>query len=321
MSTPARIGVMLPRDLLAGHVIDFVQRAEQLGFHEVWVVEDLGYRGGIAQAAVALGCTTSIRIGVGILPAAARNVAFTAMEIATLEALHPGRLDVGIGHGVPDWMASLGIWPRKPLTFLDGYVQSLSALLRGDAVTLAEGADPVALDPSALPPTVPPIVLGVRGPRSLAVSGRVANGTVLAEPTTPEYVRAALASIAAQRPHRLVAYNLAAVDDDPVAALATVRPALQWVGEKDAAPHIDPLDIADELRALRASSADRHEFIARMPEAWVRRLALAGDPMQVRARLGELDAAGATDHVLIPVGDDPLGTLDSLARVLDPRVD
>ena len=321
MSTPARIGVMLPRDLLAGHVIDFVQRAEQLGFHEVWVVEDLGYRGGIAQAAVALGCTTSIRIGVGILPAAARNVAFTAMEIATLEALHPGRLDVGIGHGVPDWMASLGIWPRKPLTFLDGYVQSLSALLCGDAVTLAEGADPVALDPSALPPTVPPIVLGVRGPRSLAVSGRVADGTVLAEPTAPEYVRAALASIAAQRPHRLVAYNLAAVDDDPVAALATVRPALQWVGEKDAAPHIDPLDIADELRALRASSADRHEFIARMPEAWVRRLALAGDPMQVRARLGELDAAGATDHVLIPVGDDPLGALDSLARVLDPRED
>jgi 5,10-methylenetetrahydromethanopterin reductase len=209
MSTPARIGVMLPRDLLAGHVIDFVQRAEQLGFHEVWVVEDLGYRGGIAQAAVALGCTTSIRIGVGILPAAARNVAFTAMEIATLEALHPGRLDVGIGHGMPDWMASLGIWPRKPLTFLDGYVQSLSALLRGDAVTLAEGADPVALDPSALPPTVPPIVLGVRGPRSLA-----------------------------------------------------------------------------------------------------------GDAQQVRARLDELDSAGTTDHVLIPVGDDPVDALDSLAGVL-----
>ena len=180
MATSARIGVMLPRDLPAGQVIDFVKRAEHLGFHEVWVVEDLGYRGGIAQAAVALGCTTSIRIGVGILPAAARNVAFTAMEIATLEALHPGRLDLGIGHGMPDWMASLGIWPRKPLTFLHAYVQSLTALLRGEAVVLDEGAGPVALDPSALPPTVPPMLLGVRGPRSLAVSGRVADGTVLA---------------------------------------------------------------------------------------------------------------------------------------------
>ena len=316
MASPARIGVMLPRDTPAGQVIDFVQRAEQLGFHEVWVVEDLGYRGGIAQAAVALGCTTSIRIGVGILPAAARTVAFTAMEIATLEALHPGRLDVGIGHGVPAWMASLGIWPTKPLTFLDAYVQSLNALLRGEAVTLEDGADPVALDPSALPVTVPPILLGVRGPRSLAVSGRVADGTVLAEPTTPEYARSALASIAAQRPHRLVAYNLAVVDDDPAAALAAARPTLQWVGERDVAPHIDPLDIADELRALRASSADRHDFVARMPDAWVARLALAGDAKQVRARLDELDSAGTTDHVLIPVGADPLGALDSLARVL-----
>lgn len=310
---------MLPRDLPAGQVIDFVERAEQLGFHEVWVVEDLGYRGGIAQAAVALGCTTSIRIGVGILPAAARNVAFTAMEIATLEALHPGRLDLGMGHGMPEWMASLGIWPRKPLTFLDAYVQSLTALLRGEAVVLDEGAEPVALDPSALPPTVPPMLLGVRGPRSLAVSGRVADGTVLAEPTTPEYARAALDSIAAERPHRLVAYNLAVVDDDPATALAAVRPALQWVGDKDAAPHIDPLDIADELHTLRASSADRHDFVARMPEAWVARLALAGDPQQVRARLDQLDAAGTTDHVLIPVGADPLGALDSLARVVDQK--
>ena len=310
---------MLPRDLPAGQVIDFVERAEQLGFHEVWVVEDLGYRGGIAQAAVALGCTTSIRIGVGILPAAARNVAFTAMEIATLEALHPGRLDLGMGHGMPEWMASLGIWPRKPLTFLDAYVQSLTALLRGEAVVLDEGAEPVALDPSALPPTVPPMLLGVRGPRSLAVSGRVADGTVLAEPTTPESARAALDSIAAERPHRLVAYNLAVVDDDPATALAAVRPALQWVGDKDAAPHIDPLDIADELHTLRASSADRHDFVARMPEAWVARLALAGDPQQVRARLDQLDAAGTTDHVLIPVGADPLGALDSLARVVDQK--
>ena len=316
MTSSARFGVMLPRDLPASQVIDFVQRAEQLGFHEVWVVEDLGYRGGIAQAAAALGCTTSIRIGVGILPAAARNVAFTAMEIATLEALHPGRLDVGIGHGMPDWMASLGIWPRKPLTFLDGYVQSLGALLRGEAVTLAEGADPVALDPSALPPAVPPIVFGVRGPRSLAVSGRLADGTVLAEPTVPEYARAALASIATDRPHRLVAYNLAVVGDDAAAALSAVRPALQWVGEVDAAPHIDPLDIADELRALRASSADRHEFVERMPDEWVARLALAGTPEYVRARLDQLDGAGVTDHVLIPVGDDPLRALDSLARVL-----
>ena len=38
-------------------------------------------------------------------------------------------------------------------------------------------------------PAVPPKVLaGVRGPRSLRLSGLVAQGTVLAEPVTPEYL-------------------------------------------------------------------------------------------------------------------------------------
>ncbi len=46
------------------------------------------------------------------------------------------------------------------------------------------------LKPSVVPDGVPPLLAGVRGPRSLALAGRVADGTVLAEPTTPERVRA-----------------------------------------------------------------------------------------------------------------------------------
>ncbi len=94
-------GVMLPRDLAAAEIVPFARRAEELGFGEVWIVEDLGFHGGIAQAATVLAVTSRIRVGIGILPAGARNVAFTAMELATLARLHPGRLVAGIGHGVP----------------------------------------------------------------------------------------------------------------------------------------------------------------------------------------------------------------------------
>ncbi|HEV7949366.1 MAG TPA: LLM class flavin-dependent oxidoreductase, partial [Glaciihabitans sp.] len=102
MTNSRDVGVMLPRDLPANEVIAFARRAEGLGFDEVWVVEDLGFRGGIAQAAAVLASTTHVTVGVGILPAGARNVAFAAMEIATLEELFPGRVVVGIGHGMPD---------------------------------------------------------------------------------------------------------------------------------------------------------------------------------------------------------------------------
>ncbi|MET0773833.1 MAG: LLM class flavin-dependent oxidoreductase, partial [Candidatus Limnocylindrales bacterium] len=78
---PGRIGVMLPRDLPATQVLEFARRAERLGFDEVWVVEDLGFRGGIAQAGAVLASTERIIVGIGILPAGARNAAFAAMEL------------------------------------------------------------------------------------------------------------------------------------------------------------------------------------------------------------------------------------------------
>ncbi|MGW6719967.1 LLM class flavin-dependent oxidoreductase [Streptomyces sp. NPDC054995] len=319
-ATDRTVGVLLPRDLPADRILPYVRRAEESGFGAVWVVEDLGFRGGIAQAAAVLASTDRVRVGIGLLPAGARNVAFAALEIASLAQLFPGRVDVAVGHGMPHWMRSVGQWPRSPLTFLREYVDALRALLRGE-LTQRRGQyvhlDGVQLDPSALPDVVPDILAGVRGPKSLALSGEVADGTVLAEPVAPEYARAALGHISAARPHRLVAYNIASVDADPLAALAAARPGLEWIGEPDWHAHIAPLPFADELVALRAGCASREEFARRMPDDWVARLAVAGTPAQARDRLDGLRAAGVTDTVLAPVGPDPLKALDFLASVLD----
>ncbi|MFC4562433.1 LLM class flavin-dependent oxidoreductase [Nocardiopsis mangrovi] len=313
------IGVLLPRDTPARDVIAFARRADARGFDELWVVEDLGYRGGLAQAATVLAATTRIRVGIGLLPAGARNVAFTAMEIASLAQFHPGRLDVAIGHGVPAWMRGVGAWPQSPLTLLSEYISVLKSLLSGRLVQ-HEGRyvriDGLRLDDSSLPAAAPMVLAGVRAPRSLGVSGEVADGTLLAEPVTPAYVRQALTHIAPTRPHRLVAYNVAAVDDDPAAALAAVRPALDVVGEPDWRPHIAPLPFHDDLLALRSRCDGPREFAGALPDEWVRQLAVAGTPGEARSRLEDLFDAGVTSAVLTPVGPDHLASLDALAAVL-----
>ncbi|MEU8679274.1 LLM class flavin-dependent oxidoreductase [Streptomyces sp. NPDC048560] len=320
MNSPSpSVGVMLPRDLPSHDFMPFARRAEELGFHDLWVVEDLGYRGGIAQAAAVLAGTGRIRVGIGLLPVGSRNPGFAAMEIATLAQLFPGRLDVGVGHGMPDWMRSVDAWPASPLTLLEEYVTAVRQLLRGENVR-SDGRyvrlDGVGLEPSALPSSVPDVLAGVRGPKSLAVSGRVADGTVLAEPVAPAYVREAIGHIAPHRPHRIVAYNVASVDADPAVAVAAARPALEWIGDPDWHAHIAPLPFAEAFRELRSQCATRTEFARRMPEAWVAELALAGTPEQVRARLDALREAGVTHSVLAPVGGDPLAALTSLASVL-----
>ncbi|WP_315094302.1 LLM class flavin-dependent oxidoreductase [uncultured Cellulomonas sp.] len=314
--TERAVGVMLPRDLPAHLFRTYAQRAEALGFDELWVVEDCFFRGGIAQAASALAMTERIRVGIGILPAAVRNAAFTAMEVSTLAELFPGRIDVGIGHGMPGWMRQVGAWPKSPLTMLGEHLDAVRGIL-GGAPTSTDGRY-VTLDDVQLEsvPPAPRILAGVRGPRSLALAGRSADGTVLAEPVTPEYVAEALRHIAPTREHRVVAYCVAAVDDSADAARDAARPALEWIGEPDWDVHIAPLPFADEFRALRAGATDRADFVARMPDVWVDQLAVVGTVHDARTRIGQLHDAGVTTTVLMPVGPDPLVAMESLARVL-----
>ncbi|PRY64069.1 alkanesulfonate monooxygenase SsuD/methylene tetrahydromethanopterin reductase-like flavin-dependent oxidoreductase (luciferase family) [Glaciihabitans tibetensis] len=330
MTRSPLVGVLLPRDIPIHHLVPYAQKAEALGFDELWVVEDCFFRGGIAQAAAVLASTTRIVVGIGILPAGARNPVFTSLEVATLAELYPGRIVLGIGHGMPVWMKQVGAAVASPLTVLAEQLATIRAILRGENVSV-DGRyvklDGVELE--AAPRIAPPVLAGVRGPKSLAVSGEHADGTILAEPVTPEYITAALAhiSVGVERAtatqvhqpapvHQVVAYNVAAIDDDPDVARALARPALEWIGESDWTPHIAPLAFAAELAALRERSASRQDFVSAMPDEWVDQLALVGTPDRVRARIAELGAAGATSVVLTPADPDPMAALDSFARIL-----
>jgi alkanesulfonate monooxygenase SsuD/methylene tetrahydromethanopterin reductase-like flavin-dependent oxidoreductase (luciferase family) len=164
--------------------------ADDSGLDELWLWEDCFREGGISAAAAALALSHRLRVGIGLLPVPLRNVALTAMEVATLERMFPGRVSIGVGHGVQDWMAQVGARVESPMTLLREYIAALRALLRGEQVT-AEGRyvrlDRVALDwPPASPP---PVYAGAIGPRSLRLSGEVADGTILTSGHSPERVR------------------------------------------------------------------------------------------------------------------------------------
>jgi len=82
--------------------IDLVQRAEALGYQRYWVAEHHNMPGIASSApAVLIGhlaqATSSIRVGSGgvMLPNHAPLV--VAEQFGMLEALHPGRIDLGIG--------------------------------------------------------------------------------------------------------------------------------------------------------------------------------------------------------------------------------
>src|SRR5689334_11253884 len=131
------IGITFPPDQAPERLREVALAAEAAGIDELWLWEDCFAESGIAPAAAVLAWTTRLRVGVGLLPVPLRNVALTAMEIATLARLFPGRVLPGIGHGVLDWMGQVGARAASPLTLLEEYGSALRRLLDGESVTVS----------------------------------------------------------------------------------------------------------------------------------------------------------------------------------------
>jgi alkanesulfonate monooxygenase SsuD/methylene tetrahydromethanopterin reductase-like flavin-dependent oxidoreductase (luciferase family) len=172
--------------------------ADEAGLEELWLWEDSFFNSGVAAASAALAWTTNLRVGIGLLPVPYRNVALTAMEIATMCRLFGDRALVGIGHGMQDWMAQAGVRADSPMTLLREHVSALQALLRGETVTTTGryvNLDRVEL---AWPPAAPPdVYVGAVGHKTLRLSGELAQGTILVGGTSPDGVRAAREDIGA----------------------------------------------------------------------------------------------------------------------------
>ncbi|WP_372663986.1 LLM class flavin-dependent oxidoreductase [Amycolatopsis kentuckyensis] len=297
------VGVRINREQHPSKLVDLARQAEDAGLDEVWLVEDYFWAAGIATVATALAVTSTIKVGIGVLPAVARNPAIAAMELAALAELHPGRLIGGLGHGVASWMRQIGAYPASPLAALDETLVAVRRLLAGERVSL-HGRH-VNLDEVELvfpPASVPPVLAGVRRPKSLAVAGSSADGTILAEPSPPEFVRTALAGIAAGGPaeHAVVTYNWLALGDRERARL-TVAESLT----PGARVQVEDLPFAGELLALVDSASTVDELAAGLRPEWLDRLAICGDLDQCVASVRALHAAGSGSVVLLPLPEEP----------------
>lgn len=213
-----RLGVVFLPQLPPERLREVALAADEAGLEELWLWEDCFFESAVALAASALAWTERLRLGIGLLPVPLRNVALTAMEIATLQRLFPGRVRVGVGHGVQSWMGQVGARAPSPLGLLREHVVALRALLEGKEVS-TDGTyvklDRVKLD---WPPHQPyELLMGATGPLSLRLSGELADGTILTGGTSLDGMRSARALVEQAKaasgrsgPHHLVAYLLAA---------------------------------------------------------------------------------------------------------------
>ncbi|WP_067171659.1 TIGR03619 family F420-dependent LLM class oxidoreductase [Microtetraspora niveoalba] len=191
-----RIGFAVPVSgswATPGNMKRIARRAEELGYHEVWSFQRLLYpvghqmgpvyrsvRDPIVGLSYLAGLTDRIRLGVAVLNLPFVSPALMAKQLATLQDVSGGRLDVGLGLGwLPEEFRASGVPMERRGRRGEEYVDILRRLWTDDVVE-HKGEfyelPPVHQDPK--PVTAPPILLGGTAAVALRRAGRIADGWI-----------------------------------------------------------------------------------------------------------------------------------------------
>ncbi|SVD70595.1 uncharacterized protein METZ01_LOCUS423449, partial [marine metagenome] len=122
------IGICVP-----SHVgdIDYIVRAEELGYSHAWLADSqMIWSDCYAALALAADRTSRIKLGTGVAITGTRPAAVNAAGIATINTIAPGRTFFGVGAGNTA-MRIMGLPPHRLARF-EAYLTELQPLLRGE---------------------------------------------------------------------------------------------------------------------------------------------------------------------------------------------
>jgi len=119
--------------------LDFIRRAESLGFDSAWTAEAYG-NDAITTATWIAAHTTKLRVGTAIMQMPARTPAMTAMTAMTLDQLSGGRFILGLGPSGPQVVEGWhGVPYGRPLTRTKEYIEILRKIFAREAPLTHEG--------------------------------------------------------------------------------------------------------------------------------------------------------------------------------------
>ena len=271
-----------PVDMGAMRVV--AQRAEALGFRDLWVTENtldhVFCFDPVVVLTYAAAITTTIRLGVSVVVLPVHNPIHVAHQWANLDYVSNGRAILGVGLGRDHHYQQFQV-PREGRVrrFREG-VELIKALwteprvgYQGRILQLEDGT----MAPQPVQKPRPPIWMGVGHPDAIRRAASIADGWMGSGGSS----------------------NAAFVRSVPI-----LREALEKAGRDPATFPISKrvfLSVDERPEAARAELHRWFTLVYRNPEG-TDASGIHGTPEQVRERLEELVAAGANHLLLNPIG-------------------
>ena len=319
----------------------YVVEAERLGVDGLWSAEAWGHDAATPLAFMAAR-TSRIRLGTGIMQAGTRTPALLAMTAMSLNAMSGGRFNLGLGVSGPQVVEGWhGIRFERPVQRMRETVEIVRRAIRGERLTYRgkiyelplPGGEGKALRSAARPQPDIPIYLATLSPRSLEMTGEIADGW-LGTSFMPEHALVFFDHLeaGAVRAGRslaqldLQAGGVVAFSDDVERLIPPRKPGLAFslgaMGSRqhnfynDAFKRAGYEDVAVEVQRLWLDNR-RDEAVARVPDELVLKTNLLGTEAMVRKRLEAYRQAGITTLRVEPAGESLEARLATLGRLLE----
>lgn len=283
------------------HTVELARLTERLGFARFWLAEHHGMPSIASSAPEILiehvaSATERIRVGSGGIMLPNHAPLRIAEAFHTLETLHPGRIDLGVGRAPgTDPVTSSALRPFDAEQFPQQLAE-LTALSRGE-FPAGHPFHRVRVVPEGV--ALPPVwLLGSSG-ASARLAGQLGMGYAFASHFSPApagpplqaYRDAFQPSDAFPRPHAIVAASVVCAETEEEAERLATSMQLAWVRLQRG--RFAPLPSPEEAAAYDYTPQDLAVV------AGYRRLQVVGTPAQVRERLAALVAEAAADEVMV----------------------
>ena len=320
-----KFSVRFNNDLPAEHFVHMAALAEEVGFDQIWVSNDLFWRSAPVLVAAASRVTNQIALGVGVFNPVSMHAAEIAMAASSLQEVSGGRFCLGLGAGADEFLNWAGLAAGPPLSRTERALQDLRALFAGDA---PEGWRPEGRLRTG--PLSVPIYIGAMGPRMLELAGRLADGALpLLLPPERYLFAAARINEGAREAGRdpgsidMAACIWCSIDGNKARARRALASKIAYYGASFspdllAAASLTLLDFQSIQQAMSNRQVER---AADLVTPAMLSLGVAGDVEEVVGTTMRLVAAGAR-HISFgpPLGPDPEQAVEALGKKVLPAI-
>lgn len=325
--TGVNLGLTVPlTGCTAAESVAVAQQAQDWGYRSAWAAEVDGPDAFTLLGALA--ASSDLELGIGVIPVQTRTAFVIGMSAVSLAQLAGSRgFTLGIGASSEVIVGRFGGRPfDDPLGQVRETALALRPMLSGERSTFTGTHVQIGgYKPPTPPPGPVPLFFGSLNPRSLRLTGELADGLCVNQ-VAPHTIPAMVAEVrkgaeaAGRRFETLpvMARIFCLVTDDPAAARAIVAHVFapyvattgynrfyRWMGYEEEAAAI----------AKAAETNDRAAMAAAYTDRMARDLFLIGDLDEVIAGLHRYVEAGVTHPVVAPLTAGPEMAMDVLRNI------